>query len=334
MKKTLTLVAAIVAAGGSAAFADIVVDGSLDAGYGKALAVQDSQTQFGDSNLGVIDYANGSELDNGYGLIDGDYLRIFLGGNLESNFNKLEVFLDFTSRGQNRLRGDNPDVDFNGLNRLGDDGSGNGLTFDKGFAADFYFTTTCGGGPFSTYANTAQIFSDGGGFGEYIGSGGSGTAILNGSNGTLVGYNNSNVGGVIGGSKLGSGFGVTTGVETAIPLGLIGYKGGDVKVCAFVNGAGHDFVSNQVLGGIGGGVNLGEPRFVNFAQVPGDQYFVIPAGGGGGCTGDLNGDQVIDASDLAVVLGGWGTAGTDLNNDGTTDATDLAIVLGAWGACP
>jgi len=46
-------------------------------------------------------------------------------------------------------------------------------------------------------------------------------------------------------------------------------------VCAFINGVGHDFVSNQVLGGIGGGGNLGDPRYVNFANIPGDQFFYV-----------------------------------------------------------
>ena len=332
--KTTRLLAAFVAALGTSAFADITIDGTLDAAYGEALAVQDTQTQFGDSSLGFIDDANGSELDNGYGLIEGDYLYLFLGGNLESNFNKLEVFLDYVSGGQNKLRGDNPDVDFNGLNRLGDDGTGNGLTFDRGFEADFYFTMTCGGGPFSTYANTSQVLTGGGGFGEYIGSGGAGASYLNGSNGTLVGIDNSNTAGVSGGTKISSGFGVTTGIEIALPLALLGYAGGDVKVCAMVNGGGHDFVSNQILGSIGGGGNLGEPRLVKLNKVPGDQFFVVPASVGSSCIGDLNGDQVVDATDLALILGGWGTAATDLNEDGSTDATDLAIVLGAWGACP
>jgi hypothetical protein len=334
--KNSTLLAAFVAAIGTTTFASITIDGSLDAMYGDPLSVQDTQTQFGDSNLGAIDYANGSELDNAYGLVDGDYLYLFFGGNLESNFNKLEVFIDFTAGGQNKLRGDNPDVDFNGLNRMGDDGTGNGLAFDKGFEADYYVTTTCGGGPFATYANTSQVLTDGGGTGEYIGSGGSGTSILNGSNGTLIGFDNSNIAGVAGGTKLGSGFGVSTGIEIALPLALLaGYDGGDLKVSAFINGGGHDFLSNQILGPIGGGVNFGEPRLVDFKVVPGEQYFIVPGGGGGGgCAGDVNGDNVVDASDLAVVLGGWGTPDVDLNNDGTTDATDLAIVLGAWGACP
>ncbi len=336
--KRQTFLAAIVALVGTAGVsqADIVIDGSLDAAYGSALSVQNVMTGFGDSNLGTIDYANGSELDNAYGVVVGDYLHLFLGGNLESNFNKLEIFLDFKKGGQNRLRGDNPDVDFNGLNRMGDDGTGIGLTFDAGFEADFYVTTTCGGGPFSTYANTAQILTDGGGTGEYIGSGGAGArAVLNGTNGTLIGYNNSNIAGVSGGGKSASGKGVTTGVEIALPLALLAdYAGGDIKVCAFINGGGHDFLSNQILGGAGPSGNFGEPRVVNFDFAAGDQFFVIPGGGTTVCTGDIDGDGTVGPTDLAFLLGAWGTAEVDLDGDGTTAASDLAILLGAWGACP
>ena len=52
------------------------------------------------------------------------------------------------------------------------------------------------------------------------------------------------------------------------------------------------------------------------------------------CVGDLNGDDVVDGSDLAVLLGSWGSAGGDLDGNGTTDGADLAALLGAWGGCP
>jgi hypothetical protein len=48
---------------------------------------------------------------------------------------------------------------------------------------------------------------------------------------------------------------------------------------------------------------------------------------------DLNGDGVVDAADLAILLGAWNTAGpTDLDGNGTTDAADLAALLGGWTA--
>ncbi|MDZ4754830.1 MAG: hypothetical protein SGJ11_10075 [Phycisphaerae bacterium] len=51
-----------------------------------------------------------------------------------------------------------------------------------------------------------------------------------------------------------------------------------------------------------------------------------------GPLGDLNGDNIVNAADLALLLGAWGTPGLgDLNDDGIVDASDLAIMLGAWG---
>jgi hypothetical protein len=48
---------------------------------------------------------------------------------------------------------------------------------------------------------------------------------------------------------------------------------------------------------------------------------------------DLNGDGLVNAADLALLLNGWGAcAGCvgDLNRDGTVGAADLAIMLNAW----
>jgi hypothetical protein len=52
------------------------------------------------------------------------------------------------------------------------------------------------------------------------------------------------------------------------------------------------------------------------------------------CPADLNGDNVVDAADLAVLLGSWGGSGVaDLNADNVVNAADLAVMLGAWGSC-
>ncbi len=47
---------------------------------------------------------------------------------------------------------------------------------------------------------------------------------------------------------------------------------------------------------------------------------------------DLNGDGVVNASDLAQLLSVWGTndPAADLNNDGVVDAGDLAFLLANW----
>lgn len=46
---------------------------------------------------------------------------------------------------------------------------------------------------------------------------------------------------------------------------------------------------------------------------------------------DLDGNGIVNAADLAVLLSQWGSAGSaDLDEDGNVGAPDLAILLGAW----
>jgi Tol biopolymer transport system component len=49
-------------------------------------------------------------------------------------------------------------------------------------------------------------------------------------------------------------------------------------------------------------------------------------------SGDLDGDEDVDAADLGLLLGAWGTGdpSADLDGNGIVDAADLAIILGAW----
>lgn len=257
------------------------IDGTKDAGY-IPLSVQNTETGFGDSNLGTIDYANGSELDNLYYVRTATTLFIFVGGNVESNFNKLEIFLDTGTGGDNRLLGSYPDVDFGALNRMSDDGSGNGMKFDTVFNPTHWYSMTCGGSPFAIYANFSEVKSTvAGGVGYYLGTTTAGLGSLsngNNPNGVEATFNNSNVAGVPGGNGVdaGNGAGVMTGAEIAIPLSEIGSPTGPIKISVMINGGGHDYMSNQVLPGIGGGGNLAEPRLVDFSAVPGDQCVVIP----------------------------------------------------------
>ncbi len=60
------------------------------------------------------------------------------------------------------------------------------------------------------------------------------------------------------------------------------------------------------------------------------------------CTGDANGDRVIDFADITAVLSNWGASYTpgsggagDANDDGSVDFADITAVLSSWGAvCP
>ena len=54
------------------------------------------------------------------------------------------------------------------------------------------------------------------------------------------------------------------------------------------------------------------------------------------CDADLNGDDMVDATDLGMFLAYWGPkphAG-DFNGDGVANAADLGILLASWGVCP
>ena len=47
---------------------------------------------------------------------------------------------------------------------------------------------------------------------------------------------------------------------------------------------------------------------------------------------DLNGDGVVNATDLSLLLNNWGGAGVgDINADGVVNASDLALLLNGWG---
>ena len=112
-------------------FAAPVLDGTVDAGY-SLRATQTVQTGFGDANPN-----SGSELDGGWAQIDGGNLYVVLTGNLENNFNKLDVFIGTgAAGGQNTLQADAN----SGGNNPTNDGWANrfaGLTFDSSFAANY-----------------------------------------------------------------------------------------------------------------------------------------------------------------------------------------------------
>ncbi|HOW98045.1 MAG TPA: hypothetical protein P5567_10450 [Kiritimatiellia bacterium] len=292
------------------------IDGVLDADfYGAARSVQDTPTSFGDATNGHIRFARGgSELDAAYARISDGTLFLFIAGNVETagqgiqwpvgNRNKLDIFIDSIEGGQSSLRGDNADVDGNGLNRMGHlDPSNDGLKFDTGVAHDFFLT-------FNNY--TEVVFIPGSGNQELwrgqlyyasLPTGGSGTGTLVGtasdswpgsypdsftlSQGVRMGFRNSNTNGVTGtgapSPSAADAPNVTSGLELAIPLALIDSTNGDlnaeIRITAFINDSAHGYLSNQVLGPMGqpsGSYgNLAEPRVFDFSQSysPGAQYF-------------------------------------------------------------
>ncbi len=159
----------------------ITLDGSRDAAYPAPQFVQTNQTQFGDGTAGLADCpGGGSEIANlsvTFGNADlGDgaqnYVFIFVGGNLECNFNRLNLIIDNGSgTGQPTIGGCLPGAD--GLSRH------IGMTFDAPFRANYYLSFRNGGGPASIFADFARI--DGSGSGGFVGGGLTGGTSIAGS---------------------------------------------------------------------------------------------------------------------------------------------------------
>jgi len=264
----------------------ITVDGQVDPEYGPALVTQTTQTGLsggqitGDNDLGDLEYANGSELDAAHALIENGTLHVFLAGNLaqvlnqnqnQTNGHILDIFLDTGPGGQNVLNG------------LGAGSPLNGLAFDSGFEADFWFELTgeYDHGPVLWSAWRAALPTGSGGTLTLLGSGyagGPGT-LTGGTNpfGILATIDNRNTAGVTLGCDASSGAGVTTGFEWAIPLAAIGNPEGCVTVTVIVRGTGSGSpVSNQVLAPLPPGTcPPGSASTVNFAGLAGDQFFTI-----------------------------------------------------------
>jgi hypothetical protein len=248
------------------------VDGQLGVGdsYGTPIVVQDTQTNFGDNNDSSIGTANGSEIDAAYGEISNGNLNLLLTGNIETNFNKLQLFFDTGTGGENKLTG-------NSGSFLLDNQAG--LTFDTGFDADYFLSVGAefdNGTPtiFNDFFTISSAGNSGGGIGNRPIDGTAQTL----TNGITVALNNSNLGGVDGGigpATSAQALTATTGLELSIPLSVLGNPTGSIDVVAYINGGGSDFLSNQVLGGIGGGDNLGGASGVNFQNVTGDQFFTV-----------------------------------------------------------
>lgn len=252
-------------------------------GYGPAVSVQTTQTQFGDANPN-----NGSEWNAAYGTFSGGRLNLLLTGNLEANFNKFEIFIDSRSGGQNVY------------SSAGNDGTSamNGLTFDSGFQPDYHIVVRRGNdngndkfdldfanlqaGTFSSYQDI---------LGGATGTGSTGTGVN--ASAIQVAYDNSNTAGVTGGTgpaNQAAALAVTTGLELSISLADLGNFGTDLCVWAFQQNQGHNYASNQFLpglqnpqgnlGGDGvGGFNGSFALNMNNYYPNSDGWFVVPAPG-------------------------------------------------------
>ncbi|MCG3122820.1 MAG: hypothetical protein GIKADHBN_01223 [Phycisphaerales bacterium] len=333
------------------------------------------------------DFASGSEFDNVHARKWGKWLLLFIGGNLESNYNHADVFLDVAPGGQHSISAFNMDVDYNALNKqgLGGDGYGcPGLTFDNSldwgdFAADYFLS--CGTNGTEMYANAALmrtdgVATDGGGnnldYGGYdggvkaennpitfdgffngnenLGLVGSGTNIYTsyaprtaGLNNLIEPYgsvppvgvpdlihfsiDNSNVGGVTGSTAdYAAAAAVDTGLEWAIDLSEAGWKPANlgevhpiIKIAGYINASSHQFMSNQVIGGLPEGWgNLGEPCLVDFSAIEGDQFVVL-------CPADVDGTGFVDTDDYDYFVQRFelGEDEADFDASGFVDTDDF-----------
>src|SRR4051794_23346393 len=87
----------------STALAAVSINGSYDADYGAPLGTQTNNTGFGDSTSGDGTSGGGSELDGIYSVVSGGNLNILITGNLETNFNHLNLFIADGRPGQNTI---------------------------------------------------------------------------------------------------------------------------------------------------------------------------------------------------------------------------------------
>lgn len=281
MKKYLTLVS--LGALSLPAWSQPVLDGTRDGSY-TLRSTQTVETQFGDANPN-----GGSELDAAWAQVFGGTLYLMLTGNLESNFNKLNIFIDSVAGGENVLTNNTG----NGGNNPNNDGWAAkyaGFTFDSGFAADRLIILRNGNGnqfdiDFNSVGSAGLVETASNVFGGSL-SGSNANALP--VNGIGVAFDNSNTAGVLGGTgaaNQAAAQAVTTGIELAIPLTALGSPVGDIKICAQINGSNHDYLSNQSLGGFAagqgnlggdgnGGFNgtVGQLNMNNFA---GEQWFSV-----------------------------------------------------------
>ena len=246
---------------------------------------------------------SGGELNAGYATIDGGRLFVLLTGNIEPNFNKLNIFIDSQAGGENVLDGALA-YDFGDVSQ-----NFGGLTFDTGFEADYHLFGRWGGGAFeldvidraastagAEVGNTGAASS---GVSAGIQSGlvvAGGTAATGADAGGFLaqdvefGFNNTNVLGVAAGTAAADPVAaatVTTGLEFSIALADIGNPGtGDeIRIHASYGNGDNNFLSNQILGGLpapqgnlggdGAGTFTGNLSGIDFNSFNGNQFFSI-----------------------------------------------------------
>ncbi|MGN6626633.1 MAG: PEP-CTERM sorting domain-containing protein [Tepidisphaeraceae bacterium] len=248
----------------------VSVDGSYDAGYGAAKVLQTNFTQFGDntdpSNLEGSTAApqglsHGSELDGGYATVSGGNLYVLLTGNLELNYNHLNVFIGTAgTNSANYTASSGPGTLTNTIN-----GSSYPTNFHPIYAID---ANGGGSSPTTLYVDQYNLNANAGNSDNYQLSATPGTNSGALSNGLVVSLNNTNIAGVDSSTTSSAvaeqtlAAAVTSGFEFSIPLAALGNPTGNLQILAAINGGGDGYFSNQFLGGLSYGTgNLGGNTF-------------------------------------------------------------------------
>lgn len=304
-----------------------------------------------------MEWAYGSELDNARVYIDvpNNKLYLFIAGNMEANYNKMQLFFDCQPGGQNVLLDSNVDISFNNLNGMSN------ITFDTGFEPDYWLNINNGvdggTGALLRFTDAATLRTNGAlidpffgvivDYGSYDGGDvslmpllpfdGPRIDIQDGSLGSLfanygprlsqldpmspignlinIDLDNSNVDGVTDVSAAGAAA-VNTGMEICIDLDELGWDGQqDILVAGWIVNAGFDFLSNQILGGIPSADNIGA------RDTDGDGINDL----------DFNaiaGDQFLNLSNPIIDP----PCLADLTGDGVLNFFDVSAFLQAFGA--
>ncbi len=262
---SICMAAALAAFAAGTALAGPPLDGTREpANYPTALAVQTTQTGFGDANNGSL-FANGGELDAFYATNDATDLIVMLTGNLEANGNGLVIWIDNTAD----ATGNSTAPNISGGDGYFSSGKLGGTIFPSGFNADYGIVVKCFNNPLEWRYQVADLRgtgSTGSGQGNFN-TGATSNPAVNTQSGFTFALNNSNTAGVSAGSGAGSGGDlVNTGLEFAIPRSAIGSptNGTEIRMIAMYANADFNFWSNQVLPGLATpGGNIGSSFPVN-----------------------------------------------------------------------
>jgi autotransporter-associated beta strand protein len=287
--------------------AQLAVTGNLTTtgvGYGPnipgtgALSTQTLNSAFG-NNSATNGATNGSELDAAYGVVENNYLYIFVAGNLQNNGNTLQIWIDDgRAGGQNTL---SAAAGAGNMNKM------NGSTFSPGFNATYALemNNVVQNGNNNFFVDQYNLVQNTATFlGQFKLTSGVGNNTEAGSNESAiaVGVTNTNIGGVIASgssttqataANQSDAQAVSTGIEIGIPLTTLGNPTGNIKVMAGINGSNDSGLSNEMLPGLPVGsydvktvpnatANIVNPYYYlgangvgfNFASL--SEYFTVP----------------------------------------------------------